>query len=241
MQVSFENNIKTIIDFIFTDINILANILNKNTNDLINLISSIDIESISLCLQNRSIELKDIDLFSSTDRKLLKELNIYSATSLLTLQDLIFNYHILVDTLPSHLLEIIDQIQYVCSLPLSQFPDLNTHDVEILNNNEIFTISDLLFTFNYTSTQTSNIPLLDSIISTKNDIGNLTHLISMRLLPSHVVSDVVSKDQNLLTCWMQDSDSIDPKIVQNIRKTLLLNIKHTTFYDSKVPGSSKIT
>ncbi len=236
----FENNIKTIIDFIFADINILANILNKNTNDLINLISSIDIESISLCLQNRSIELKDIDLFSSTDRKLLKELNIYSATSLLTLQDLIFNYHILVDTLPSHLLEIIDQIQYVCSLPLSQFPDLNTHDVEILNNNEIFTISDLLFTFNYTSTQTSNIPLLDSIISTKNDIGNLTHLISMRLLPSHVVSDVVSKDQNLLTCWMQDSDSIDPKIVQNIRKTLLLNIKHTTFYDSKVPDQAKL-
>ena len=236
----FENNIKTIIDFIFTDINILANILNKNTNELINLISSIDIESITLCLQNRSIELKDIDLFSSTDRKLLKELNIYSATSLLTLQDLIFNYHILVDTLPSHLLEIIDQIQYVCSLPLSQFPDLNTHDVEILNNNEIFTISDLLFTFNYTSTQTSNIPLLDSIISTKNDIGNLTHLISMRLLPSHVVSDLVSKDQNLLTCWMQDSDSIDPKIVQNIRKTLLLNIKHTTFYDSKVPDQAKL-
>ena len=110
----------------------------KNTNELINLISSIDIESITLCLQNRSIELKDIDLFSSTDRKLLKELNIYSATSLLTLQDLIFNYHKLVDTLPPHLLEIIDQIQYVCSLPLSQFPDLNTHDVEILNNNEIF-------------------------------------------------------------------------------------------------------
>ena len=239
-KLLFENNIKTIVEFIFTDINILSNLLNKNTNELINLISSIDQESITLCLQNRSIELKNIDILSSTDRKLLKQSNVYSAGSLLTLQDLIFNYHSLAEPAPPHLLDIIDQIQYICSLPLSQFPDLNTHDVEILNNNDIFSISDLLFTYNNTSTQTSNIPLLDSINSTKNAIGNLTHLISMRLLPSHVVLDEFSKDQNLLTCWMQYSDTIDPKIVQNIRKTLSLNIKHTTFYDPKVLDQVKL-
>jgi DNA topoisomerase VI subunit B len=219
-----ENNIKTILDFLYADPKQISKITKREKDEIDFIIKTIEKSEIDQNEIEQGVLLKEIKIFNRSDSRLISRSSIFEALDINTVQELMYSINPKVFQGENYLLNRVLEIQKVLKINLDRFSYILPDELEILHEYKINTIEDLIFV--YLDDLKQDIQRDSIIQKASRELIDLRPLVALSQLPASAASEE-ELEGNLLDVWIETPEKLNIEVVQKIQNIMNQPVKFT--------------
>ncbi|MDH5401552.1 MAG: DNA topoisomerase VI subunit B, partial [Candidatus Heimdallarchaeota archaeon] len=219
-----------ILDLVIGDVNELSSILDMSVDDVQGLLDLINRENIFASEEERGILLRDLQAFSRQDVRSIAKSGVFEMNDMDTLQEVLYQVTEFGFQGEGYLKELVLDLQKVCKIDIKKIGDITEKDVKKLNQQNIFTISDVLL-INYEDLA-SNVDIDSVLTNVTRFFMDLRPFLAMARMPMKVAMVEGDSEDNLLDGFLTENNLLHKRTMRNIRTLLSIPIRLTSFIKS---------